>query len=185
MEWVRLLDLAGTDGLALLALAELAKLKVSVDGDKLVITGPKTAGAVAKRLITHKQAVIPILNNAATDNDNTPTNAAKNVGSGNVSESSNVNFDSWGFPLEPREVVVGESPIERRWLAYAERIRRRLGVDPALWRQSPARGGCPRCHSRDYLDVPIHGGQSIRRDCKRCGRFIRFVKWYDQPKGES
>lgn len=35
-----------------------------------------------------------------------------------------------------------------------------------------------RCGSASWHDVPIHGGRSIRRDCGRCGRFIRFSLWY-------
>jgi hypothetical protein len=33
------------------------------------------------------------------------------------------------------------------------------------------------CGARTCLDVPIHGGQSVRRDCGGCGRFIDFVVW--------
>ncbi len=36
---------------------------------------------------------------------------------------------------------------------------------------------CP-CGSTEYVDHPIHGGQSLRRDCARCGRFIGFPLWY-------
>ncbi|MGB4726917.1 MAG: hypothetical protein WBH86_05905 [Thermogutta sp.] len=35
-----------------------------------------------------------------------------------------------------------------------------------------------RCGSSDYVDHPIHDGQSLRRDCARCGRFIGFPVWY-------
>jgi hypothetical protein len=35
-----------------------------------------------------------------------------------------------------------------------------------------------RCGSTARRDVPIHHGQSIRRDCGRCGRFIEFPVWY-------
>jgi hypothetical protein len=35
-----------------------------------------------------------------------------------------------------------------------------------------------RCGSTTWRDVPIHDGQSIRRDCGRCGRFIKFPIWY-------
>jgi hypothetical protein len=35
-----------------------------------------------------------------------------------------------------------------------------------------------RCGSRDYHDIPIHGGQSTRRDCASCGRFLAFPVWY-------
>ena len=35
-----------------------------------------------------------------------------------------------------------------------------------------------RCGSTTYRDVPIHDRQSIRRDCGRCGRFLKFRFWY-------
>jgi hypothetical protein len=35
-----------------------------------------------------------------------------------------------------------------------------------------------RCGSMAWRDVPIHGGESIRRDCERCQRFIDFSVWY-------
>jgi hypothetical protein len=35
-----------------------------------------------------------------------------------------------------------------------------------------------RCGSTRWRDVPIHGGQSVRHDCGRCGRFIDFPVWY-------
>ncbi|OHB70153.1 MAG: hypothetical protein A2V70_14835 [Planctomycetes bacterium RBG_13_63_9] len=31
-----------------------------------------------------------------------------------------------------------------------------------------------RCGSTVWRDVPIHDGQSVRRDCDNCGRFIKF-----------
>src|SRR5262245_26706431 len=34
-----------------------------------------------------------------------------------------------------------------------------------------------RCGSTISRDVPIHEGQSVRRDCRRCGRFIEFPVW--------
>lgn len=35
-----------------------------------------------------------------------------------------------------------------------------------------------RCGSTAWMDTPIHEGQSIRRDCRRCGRFLGFPKWH-------
>ena len=35
-----------------------------------------------------------------------------------------------------------------------------------------------RCGSRHYVDVPIHNGESLRRDCAACRRFIGFPLWY-------
>lgn len=44
-------------------------------------------------------------------------------------------------------------------------------------RETPAKAIC-RCGSATWRDVPIHGGQSTRRDCAGCGRFIGFPVWY-------
>jgi len=35
-----------------------------------------------------------------------------------------------------------------------------------------------RCGSTTWRNVPIHDGQSARRDCGRCGRFLDFPIWY-------
>ena len=35
-----------------------------------------------------------------------------------------------------------------------------------------------RCGSSSYRDVAIHGGQSVRRDCAKCNRFVSFPVWY-------
>lgn len=43
--------------------------------------------------------------------------------------------------------------------------------------QRPAEGRCV-CGSDRWVDIPIHGGQSVRRDCARCDRFGGFVVWY-------
>jgi hypothetical protein len=39
---------------------------------------------------------------------------------------------------------------------------------------------CDRCGSPDYVDVPIHSGESTRRDCSRCHRFMGWPCWYGQ-----
>ncbi len=41
-----------------------------------------------------------------------------------------------------------------------------------------------RCGSRTSQDVPIHGGQSSRRDCSKCGRTIDFPIWYGENTGQ-
>ena len=38
-----------------------------------------------------------------------------------------------------------------------------------------------RCGSTEWNHVLIHDGQSERADCKRCGRFGRFTRWYGKP----
>lgn len=39
---------------------------------------------------------------------------------------------------------------------------------------------CARCRSSEFIDIPIHGGWSIRMDCTKCGQFFDFVKWKGQ-----
>ena len=41
-----------------------------------------------------------------------------------------------------------------------------------------------RCGSTTWCDVKIHGGQSVRRDCGRCGRLIKFPVWYGKDTGQ-
>lgn len=38
-----------------------------------------------------------------------------------------------------------------------------------------------RCGCRAFVDVEISGGRT-RRDCRACGRFISFPKWYDPSR---
>jgi hypothetical protein len=58
----------------------------------------------------------------------------------------------------------------------ARRLRHASGLPP--WGGGLRPGECPRCRSTAFRDVPIHNGQSLRRDCAGCGRFITFVVWY-------
>ena len=37
---------------------------------------------------------------------------------------------------------------------------------------------CEHCNSPEFVDLSIHGGQSLRRDCAQCGRYHGFPKWY-------
>ena len=38
-------------------------------------------------------------------------------------------------------------------------------------------GKCQRCGSQQMRDIPIHDGQSTRRECGSCGRFLDFPRW--------
>jgi len=44
---------------------------------------------------------------------------------------------------------------------------------------------CRHCPSREFIDVPIHAGASVRRDCAECGRFVAFVRWYGEEREEQ
>lgn len=51
--------------------------------------------------------------------------------------------------------------------------------------RQPEPGKCPRCGSRERKDFTIHGGQSIRRDCARCGHTLGFPVWYGQKEPQE
>lgn len=40
---------------------------------------------------------------------------------------------------------------------------------------------CDRCGSIEFVEVPIHEGDSVRRDCARCRRTWGFPVWYGRP----
>lgn len=42
------------------------------------------------------------------------------------------------------------------------------------------RAVCDRCGSDAHVDTTIHEGQSHRRDCARCHRFLGWPRWYGQ-----
>ena len=70
------------DGLTLLTEAWAAGLSVHADGARLVIRGPKSADAVARRLLAHKAVVLPALTGG--NGNTTPPNPEKNGGSVDV-----------------------------------------------------------------------------------------------------
>jgi len=68
----------------------------------------------------------------------------------------------------------------------------RLALDPPALRVVPSQAApaiiakrvC-KCGSTTWLDVPIHNGQSIRRDCGRCKRFLEFAVWHGMNAGHK
>jgi hypothetical protein len=73
------------------------------------------------------------------------------------------------FGGTPRLIQPEEDPFSTGWGVRA--ISKR-----------PGNAVCS-CGSETWIDVPIHDGQSIRRDCAKCDRFIRHVRWYGKPVG--
>lgn len=43
---------------------------------------------------------------------------------------------------------------------------------------------CDRCGSVEFVEVAIHGGASLRRDCARCRRTWGFPAWYGKGSCE-
>lgn len=65
----------------------------------------------------------------------------------------------------------------------ARRLRAANGLPPwgAKAEPKPPAPGelrCGRCGGAKVVEATTHGGQTIRGDCARCGRFIAFMVWY-------
>jgi hypothetical protein len=56
------------------------------------------------------------------------------------------------------------------------RLRQHKPTLLALLRADAPR--CGSCGTRQFVDVSIHGGRSVRRDCARCGQFVSFPVWH-------
>jgi hypothetical protein len=54
---------------------------------------------------------------------------------------------------------------------------------PIFANRGEASGFRCRCGGTTSCDLPIHEGQSVRRDCGRCGRFLDFPVWYGKSAG--
>ena len=53
------------------------------------------------------------------------------------------------------------------------------GYPPCTYRR---RAWFPACGATSTVDVPIHDGRSIRRDCAECGTMREFVEWNPRPE---
>jgi hypothetical protein len=83
---------------------------------------------------------------------------------------------SRGVKLKARDGQLGFHPkaaVNPFLLAALKRHKAEL---LALLNGEPA--PCRRCGATDILDVKIHDGESVRRDCAQCGRFVEFPAWY-------
>ena len=82
------------------------------------------------------------------------------------------------LPKFPDEIDESES-LTLRGLCSPNPVDRRLTVGDRDSVASPfPLTKCDSCRSTDYLDVDIHSGQSVRRDCAQCNRTLGFPKWY-------
>ena len=168
------------DGITLLEEARAVGLVVNVVGNKLVIRGPRSAGSVAERLLAHKPAVIQALQGNLVG----PTLE-------HPSEADSSNFverrGDRGFPLSTNARMIQRGPSA---LQDLESKTCRVVTDSARMQmgQHRPRGKAPdvhcrRCGSGVFIDVPIHDGESTRRDCGECGFILGFPVWYGVKPG--
>jgi TubC N-terminal docking domain len=73
-----------------------------------------------------------------------------------------------------------------RLLELADRLRQRSDVNPTrVGATATLSTSACQCGSTTWRDVPIHNGQSVRRDCGRCGRFVNFPIWHGTNTGHN
>jgi len=85
-------------------------------------------------------------------------------------------FDCWWDMLGGRHCKKCDPPSTShrlRWLREKQMARL-----PEKRRERPLGPHCPRCCSERFVDIEIHNGQSLRRECAVCKRFIGFSAWH-------
>ena len=72
-------------------------------------------------------------------------------------------------------------------LAMLRPATKAASARPAATWDAPATPTAPvcRCGSTTWRDVPIHDGQSVRRDCAGCRRFLNFPVWHGIDTGHN
>ena len=162
--------------MTMLTEAQAAGLTVAVDGDKLVIRGPRSADALARRLLAHKAELLAMLC-PTPEATPAPPVASPDVATPDVENA----FADWVFRTDANGRIGLEAPslpeVDRWWAtAPWEGLPRAPSAPP-----KPTKAVC-RCGSDIWRDVPIHEGQSSRRDCAHCGRFIGFPVWQGKQR---
>jgi hypothetical protein len=89
--------------------------------------------------------------------------------------------DASGFDVDSAPNAKPDPITEKRTHGMPQDLRRRVEATfdtrPIIAPATATEETCC-CGSTTWRDVPIHDGESMRRDCARCGRFIDFPVWY-------
>lgn len=85
------------------------------------------------------------------------------------------------------EIVARLKTHKTELLAVLRQSNETVAIMPiAIQKASPTSGkALCRCGATERRTVPIHNGQSLRRDCGRCGRFVEFLVWYGKDTGQN
>jgi hypothetical protein len=136
------------------------QLLLAGDGE-LTIDAPEDALTpdLLDRLKAYKADLLAMLRLASQPAASDPTNATA------VWQAALTKLE--GDPLFPPDVMEALWTANVRW----------AGAGTVSAPSKPLEAVC-RCGSTTWRDVPIHGGNSTRRDCGHCRRFIEFAVWY-------
>lgn len=115
------------DGMTLLAQARAAGLEVRVDGNRLVVRGPRRHAALAQELLTHKAEVLALLRDAPVSP--VPGQEGEATPDATVTGSA-APRNIEGYPCRPWSTVGFRQELERRgWVVIYSRTLR----EPVLW----------------------------------------------------
>jgi hypothetical protein len=89
--------------------------------------------------------------------------------------------DRGGLTIDaPHDALTPEltERLRRHKAELVAQLRPKYSLEPRRAAPATPKKSICRCGSTTWADVPIHDGQSTRRDCAGCGRFIDFARWY-------
>jgi len=140
------------DGLTLLSEGRAAGLTVIADGERLVIRGPRSADAVARRLLTHKAVVLTAL---AAGNGNTNTETPEVVPFDDLPLPGPAcprcgSLEEWIDLLGGRHCGICEADALNKALQLADRAAR---LRQQAQRRKPTARIAPRCVAGGRVDT--------------------------------
>lgn len=86
-----------------------------------------------------------------------------------------------GATTDPRRPPAGFFPRVAIGCMLAEALASHKPELLALLSAPEAPAWRCRCGGPAWQDIGIHGGQSLRRACGSCGRFVGFSLWHGRP----
>jgi len=153
------------DGIALIREAEAAGLSLRMDGERLVIRGPKSADAIARRMLAEKSAVVTAL-------------VERSRGLSDTADVDTTAIFPGKEPVVSTSAPSGESPDAFAGWTFRPDVDGRMGWEP------PDLHEVVRWWARatfDALPEPTHSPQPGIGPCGWCGRrdWWRSVRWSD------
>jgi hypothetical protein len=137
------------DSLNLLTIAREAGLTVRVDGDKLVVRGPKASAALAREVLEHKAEVMAALGPPAPPQAEAAPVDADDLRDDDADDGRSVPAPPRKCPPPPTDPG-GYCTVHKRLLTYREQMA----------------GGCSWCSGAVQLDRPVRA--PVPRTCLEC-----------------
>lgn len=137
-------------------------LKIGQAPDTIAVVGPVASLTLEQQraLAEHKQTLLSMLAPLPTCYipEDTETDAPEDLGSLN------------------RCMEYFEQLIDETGNHYPER-QAQIILEP-----EPQQSPCRRCGNLTTYLAILHAGESLRRDCAKCGRFIDFPSWHNRAQ---